>query len=58
MTLSIKCSDVGVNCEWGATAKTEKELMKKIKEHAKEEHGFKEIPSELYTKVKSSIKEV
>ena len=58
MTKSIKCSDVGVDCDWGASAKTEKELMKKIKEHAKEEHGYKDIPKELVAKVKSSIKEV
>ena len=57
MTKSIKCSDVGVDCDWSATAKTEEELMKKIKEHAKK-HGYNDIPKELVTKVKSSIKEV
>ena len=56
MTKSIKCSDVGVDCDWGATAQTEEELMKKIAAHAKE-HGFNEIPKELLAKVKASIKD-
>jgi predicted small metal-binding protein len=57
MTKSIKCSDVGVDCDWSATAKTEEELMKKIKEHAIT-HGFHDIPKELAAKVKSNIKEI
>lgn len=56
MAKSIKCSDVGVDCDWGATAQTEEELMKKIAAHAKE-HGFNEIPNELLAKVKANIKD-
>ena len=48
-------SDVGVDCDWQASASTEEELMKKIAVHAKE-HGFTEIPKELVSKVKSAIK--
>lgn len=57
MVKSIKCFDVGVDCDWGATAPTEEELMKRIAEHAKE-HGFNEIPKELLAKVKANIKEL
>ena len=56
MGKSIKCSDVVGNCNWSATAKTEEELMKKIKEHAMT-HGYHDIPKELVSKVKSSIKD-
>jgi len=56
MTKTIKCSDVGVDCDWSASANTEEELMKKVLVHAKE-HGFNNIPPELLTKVKTSIKE-
>ena len=56
MAKSIKCSDVGVDCDWGASAGTEEELMKKIAQHAKE-HGFNEIPKELLSKVKAAIKD-
>lgn len=56
MAKSIKCSDVGVDCDWGASAATEEELMKKIVQHAKE-HGFFEIPKDLLPKVKAAIKD-
>ena len=56
MTKSIKCSDVGVDCDWTASAETQEELMEKIKVHAKE-HGFDEIPPELADKVQAAIKD-
>lgn len=56
MTKTIKCSDVGVDCDWSASANTEEELMKKVQVHAKE-HGFNNIQPELLAKVKASIKE-
>lgn len=56
MTKSIKCSDVGVDCDWSASAQTEEELYKKIEVHAKE-HGFNGIPKELLSKVKAAIKD-
>jgi len=57
MAKSIKCSDAGVDCDWSATAETEEELLKKVHEHAKEEHGFTEMPQELLAKVKENIKD-
>ena len=56
MTKSIKCSDVGVDCDWKASAPTEEELMKKILEHAKE-HGYNEIPKEHLQGIKAAIKD-
>ena len=57
MTKRFGCSDVGVNCNWTTTADSEEDIMKKIKEHAKNAHGFNEIPQDLAEKVKSAIKE-
>ncbi len=57
MAKSIKCSDLGVNCGWSATAKNENDLIRKIQQHA-EEHGFKEIPFEMEAKIKAAIKDV
>ena len=57
MTKSFGWSDVGVNCNWTTTGDSEEEIMKKIKEHANNAHGFKEIPQDLADKVKSAIKE-
>jgi len=56
MTKSIKCSDVGVECDWRAAAPTEGELMVMVENHSKQ-HGYYEWPQELLVKIKSSIKE-
>ena len=56
MTKRFGCSDVGVNCNWTTTADSEEDIMIKIKEHAKNVHGFNEIPQDLADKVKSAIK--
>jgi len=53
---SIKCKDVGLDCDFEAAADTEDELMKKIAEHAAEVHDMKTIPPEVIEKVKAAIK--
>ena len=58
MTKSISCADVGANCNWSTTGETEEELMKKVAEHAKEEHKGMEVTPELVEKIKSKIKEI
>ena len=56
MTKSIKCSDVGIDCDWTASAETQEELMVKIKAHAKE-HGFDDVPPELADKIQGAIQD-
>ena len=58
MAKQIGCKDVGVDCEWSATAGTVDELMEKIRVHAKEGHGFDPIPEERVTKILANIKDV
>jgi len=58
MPKSIKCLDVGVDCDFEARAETEAELMKKVADHAKNAHGITQIPAELLAKVKAAIKNV
>jgi predicted small metal-binding protein len=58
MAKSIKCMDVGVDCDFEARAENEAELMKKVAEHARTAHGFKDIPPEVVAKVKSAIRDV
>ncbi len=57
MTKSINCGEIVDNCNWSATAENEEELMKKIKEHAKE-HGYADIPEDLVVKVKNKIRDI
>jgi predicted small metal-binding protein len=58
MAKSIKCLDVGVQCDFEARAENEAELMKKVAEHAKNAHGITQIPADLLAKVKAAIKNV
>jgi len=58
MAKSIKCMDVGVDCDFEARAENEAELMKKVAEHARTAHGFKDIPPEVVAKVRSAIRDV
>ena len=58
MAKSIKCCDVGVDCDFEARAENEAELMKKVREHARTAHGYKDIPPELVSKVKAAIRDI
>ena len=58
MAKSIKCTDVGVACDFEARAENEAELMKKVQQHAQSAHGMKEIPAELLAKVRKAIRDV
>ncbi len=53
---SFTCKDVGMTDDWKATAKTEEELLKKIKEHAAKVHNMKDISPEMMATVKKAIK--
>ena len=57
MAKSIKCRDVGVDCDFEAKANTVEELMQKCTEHARAEHGMKDISPELAAKVQAAIRE-
>jgi predicted small metal-binding protein len=56
MTKVLRCSDMGVKCDWVGRAPTDEELFKLAEKHAADEHGMKEIPKELWAKAKTLIK--
>lgn len=58
MAKEIRCRDVGVDCDFVAQGKDEQELMTKVGEHAKNDHGIQTIPDELMSKVKAAIHDV
>lgn len=58
MAKEIRCRDVGVDCDFVAQGKDEQELMTKVGEHAKNDHGIQTIPDELLSKVKAAIHDV
>jgi len=53
---SFACKDMGMTDDWKATAKTEGELLKKIKEHAGKVHNIKDMTPEMVEQVKKVIK--
>jgi len=54
----IRCRDAGVDCDFVARAESFDELMKKVKEHAQKDHGYKDIPPEMIEKVKKLVHDV
>jgi len=57
MAKILRCSDMGVKCDWVGRAATDEELFNLATKHAADEHGMKEIPKELWAKAKAVIKD-
>lgn len=55
---SLKCRDVGTDCDHVITGENEAEIMKKAAEHGRTEHGMKELSEELKSKIRPMIKDV
>jgi len=53
---TFACRDIGMDCDFKASAATEAELMGKIAEHAKSAHNIDKISPDLMAKVKNAIK--
>ncbi len=54
----LSCRDVGVDCDFVARGKDEKEILAKTTDHARKAHNMKEIPKELLEKVRKAIRDV
>lgn len=52
---SFKCKDVGMNCPFQTSAKTEEDLMEMIAEHAAKAHDMKTVPADMMVKIKQAI---
>ncbi len=57
MRKTMRCRDVGMDCDFVASGKTDEEVMRQAERHAKEKHGLATIPPDLAAKVKAAIKE-
>lgn len=56
MTQHIACGAIVDGCGFTAEAATETELVDKVKAHAAQAHGVKEVTPELAAKVKAAIR--
>ncbi len=58
MAKVMECRSVGLDCDFVAHGKNEDEVMTKVAEHARKDHGMQTIPEEVAAKVKAAIHEV
>lgn len=57
MAKTLRCRDVGVDCDFVAKGETEDEIMEQAARHAREDHGFEQIPPDLEQKARSAIRD-
>jgi len=57
MAKILKCSDVGMDCDFVVRGETSEEVMKKAAEHARTAHGIEQIPPELAQKAQAAVKD-
>ena len=53
---TLKCKDVGVDCDFVASGKSEEEVMKKAAEHARKDHGIKKVTKDYTESWRKHIK--
>ncbi len=56
MSYSLACGDVVEGCATSLEAGSEEELMARVADHARDEHGVTEVSPELAAQVKGAIK--
>jgi predicted small metal-binding protein len=56
MAKIMKCRSVGLDCDFVAHGETEAQVMEKVAEHAKKDHGMQHIPEDVATKVRAAIR--
>jgi predicted small metal-binding protein len=53
---SFKCKDIGMDCNFQATAPNEAELEKKIAEHARSAHNIQNQDKDFWIMIKKAVK--
>ena len=57
MSKVMKCRTVGLDCDFIARGENDEQVMAKVAEHARKDHGMQTIPEDVVTKVKAAIHE-
>ena len=57
MAKVMECRSVGLDCDFVARGADEEEVMTKVAEHGRKDHGMQTIPAEVAAKVKAAIHE-
>ncbi len=51
----FRCRDIGNNCDYQVSGKSEEEVLQRVSEHAKRAHNMTEMSKELADKVRTAI---
>ena len=57
MAKEIRCADVGLDCDFVASAENTQDLLEKVVTHAAEAHGITEVTPELHAQVSAAIRD-
>ncbi|HEY5995499.1 MAG TPA: DUF1059 domain-containing protein [Candidatus Deferrimicrobiaceae bacterium] len=57
MGYTLKCRDMGIECDYVVEGRTEEELIYKAAEHGRSAHGIKEISDQDKRKMQRLIRE-
>ena len=56
MAKTLKCRDVGMDCDFQTRGETEGEVMQQAAAHAQRDHGIAEITPDLAARVRAAIR--
>ncbi len=57
MARTFACKDMGFECNFVARAKTDKDLLVKVAQHARQTHNIEKVDSDMERKVLSVVKD-
>ncbi len=57
MARTFACKDMGFECNFVARAKTDKDLLVKVAQHARQAHNIEKVDSDMERKVLSVVKD-
>ena len=57
MSRIMRCRDVGADCDFIAEGQNDEEIIAKVTQHAREAHGYPDIPPDMVAKVRAAIHE-
>ena len=57
MAKTLRCRDVGPDCDFVVRADDEDEVMRQVAEHARTAHGIDPVPPDLAARARSQIRD-
>lgn len=58
MAKTIRCADLGLDCDYEAMADDEEELLALVRDHARRSHSLQEVSEEMVEKIRESMRDV